>query len=196
MIHLLDIVVDGLKAIAYPVNPDTPSIISGDSKPSTILVDLVSTKILMNLDNVNFEECTVGWEQYSRFTWKCDGIVAAASLDYKTTCYDNGQYGRTGQTSWAVRPQIKTDGKQQALDDKEQSRLWKAMQKAGKLKLERDKANEEYRRQQKAVNAINVLCERESDKVVQAKLLAKQALLQLPSKPMTDEEVLREQFGV
>lgn len=194
--NLLATVVNGLRAIAYPINPDTPSIISGDGKPSTILVDLVSTKILMNLDNVDYSECHDGYEQYSKFAWKCDGVVVAGSIDYKTERYDDGKYRRTGKTNWAIRPQIKTDGKQHTLDDKEIDRLWKTMVKAGRLKMARDKANEEYRRQQQAVNAINALCERESDKVVQAKLLAKQALLKIPSKPMTDEEVLREQFGV
>jgi hypothetical protein len=175
------------------INPSISpvALISGKNAPSVILVDLVSTKILRNLDNIDFKSS----QESVSFAWKGDDIVVAGARTYKTN-YDNGLTYRTGHSEWSIKPQIKINSVKHDLSYKEENRLWNLMVKTGKMKLAADREAAEIARQKIAVESIAVLCERESDDVAEAKRLSQQAILQLQEYPKSKKEVMDEWFTV
>lgn len=188
------------RAFLDPVNP--VELIKGNNKPSIILVDLVSSKILMNIDNIAYKEelNDVGGGSAS-FSWKVDEIIVAGSKTYSfRTEYvaSMGQHYNIREKhkdKFDIIPQIKVHGKAHSLTQEEQKRLWDNLVHAGRLKLQRDKELAEYRRQQDAVQAIANMGDRESDIVTRAKQLSEQAMLRIAAPSKTPEELLAERFG-
>lgn len=186
-----------LKGEASPVE-----LIQGENKPSIILVDLICTKILCNLDNIAFEEVLYDNKDGSAmFSWKVDDILVAGTRVYKVTqSYDREKgtatnYRKPKLDYFSVAPQIKVHGEKYEITKDEQERLWETMLKAGRMKIVRDKERAEYNRQRLAVEAIANMGGRESDVVKRAKELSEQALLRLAPPDKSAEEKLEERIN-
>lgn len=187
---------DGFKRFLVGLKDGPPrdniALISGDNKPSVILVDLVTAKLLTNLDSIDYKED----EQGVTFAAKFDNMVITGSFSYgRTEVRRNGEWVTVKDSSkdkFHIDPGIKIGNKKITLSKAEQHRLWRGMAKAGKMALEMKREKEEYERQRESVDLINTICEQESDNVREAKRIAEQAVLKLqaPKHMSVEERVL------